>query len=139
MNLPKKSTAIEVQIVNAFIDGERGGNPAGVVVNANGMTAVQKLATAKAVGLSETAFVLASQIATFKLEFFTPTRQIAHCGHATIATFSLLQQLGMVSQGLHSKETIDGKRDIVVRVDWVVQLPSERHRRRVYRPAHFRR
>jgi PhzF family phenazine biosynthesis protein len=105
---------IDVQIVNAFIDGETGGNPAGVVVDANILTADQKLKVAQQVGLSETAFVSASDTATIKLEFFTPTRQIAHCGHATIATFSLLRQLGVVGEGHLSKETIDGNRDILV-------------------------
>ena len=105
---------IEVLIVNAFIDGATGGNPAGVVVNANALTEAQKQKVAQQVGLSETAFVSASDVATIKLEFFTPARQIAHCGHATIATFSLLRQLGMVGEGRLSKETIDGNRDILV-------------------------
>lgn len=105
---------IDVQIVNAFIDGATGGNPAGVVVDANTLTAPQKLKVAQQVGLSETAFVCASDTATIRLEFFTPTRQIAHCGHATIAAFSLLRQLGVVGEGHLSKETIDGNRDILV-------------------------
>ncbi|MFO7646959.1 PhzF family phenazine biosynthesis protein [Halomonas campaniensis] len=105
---------IDVQVVNAFIDGNMGGNPAGVVVDANALTAAQKLKVARQVGLSETAFVSASDTATIKLEFFTPTRQIAHCGHATVATFSLLRQLGIIGEGRHSKETVDGNRDILV-------------------------
>jgi PhzF family phenazine biosynthesis protein len=105
---------IEVQIVNAFIDGATGGNPAGVVVDANTLTAAQKLKVAQRVGLSETAFVSMSDSATIKLEFFTPMRQIAHCGHATIATFTLLRQRGLVGEGHLSKETIDGNRDILV-------------------------
>jgi PhzF family phenazine biosynthesis protein len=105
---------IEVRIVNAFIDGSTGGNPAGVVVDANALSAGQKLKVAQQVGLSETAFVSASDTATVKLEFFTPTRQIAHCGHATVAAFSLSRQLGLVGEGRLSKETIDGNRDIVV-------------------------
>ena len=105
---------IEVQIVNAFIDGTTGGNPAGVVVDANGLTGTQKLKVAQQVGLSETAFVSASDVATVKLEFFTPTRQIPHCGHATIATFSLLWKMGAVGEGRLSKETTDGNRVILV-------------------------
>jgi len=42
------------------------------------------------------AFVSPSRTANFKLEFFTPTRQISHCGHATIATFSYLVQQGLL-------------------------------------------
>lgn len=108
---------VEVHIVNAFVDGDAGGNPAGVVVDANGLTAEQKLRIARDVGLSETAFVSSSAQATLKLEFFTPSRQIAHCGHATVATFSLLRQLGLLAEGKHSKETVDGCRDVVIAAD----------------------
>jgi PhzF family phenazine biosynthesis protein len=105
---------IEVQIINAFIDGESGGNPAGVVLDADGLSAQQKLKIAAKVGLSETAFVSSSKSADFKLDFFTSTRQIAHCGHATIATFSYLQQLSRIGKAATSKETIDGNRDIFI-------------------------
>jgi len=103
---------ISVPIVNAFIDGERGGNAAGVVLNAQSFSNEQKLAIAAQIGLSETAFVSPSQSADFKLEFFTPTRQIAHCGHATVATFSYLNQQGLLTSAETSKETIDGRREI---------------------------
>ncbi len=110
---------IPVHIVHAFADGFAGGNPAGVVVDANGLSTGQKLHIAQQVGLSETAFVSASDKATLKLEFFTPTRQIAHCGHATIATFSLLRHIGSVADGHLSKETIDGIRAITVHGDTI--------------------
>lgn len=111
MNKLKK---VEVQIVNAFVDHDKGGNPAGVVLNADDFTSEQKLKIAAAVGLSETAFVSQSKVAAFKLDFFTPTRQIAHCGHATIAAFSYLIQLGMIENSNSSKETIDGNRAIII-------------------------
>lgn len=103
---------INVPIVNAFIDDTYGGNPAGVVLNAEQYSSQQKQAIAAGVGLSETAFVSGSECADFKLEFFTPSRQIAHCGHATIAAFSYLQQEGLLKTQHSSKETIDGCRDI---------------------------
>ena len=105
---------IEIQIINAFIDGDGGGNPAGVVLDADEFSAMQKLEIAAKVGLSETAFVSSSKSADFKLDFFTPKRQIAHCGHATIATFSYLQQLGRIGKEATSKETIDGNRNIFI-------------------------
>ena len=105
---------VDVHIVNSLTDGAVGGNPAGVVIDADALSTEQKLAVARKVGLSETAFVSKSRVATVKLDFFTPTRQIAHCGHATIATFSLLRQLGRVSEGKLTKETVDGCRDILV-------------------------
>ena len=105
---------VSVEIVNAFIDGDSGGNPAGVVLDATILSHEQKLKTAQKIGLSETAFVSESRVATIKLEFFTPERQIAHCGHATIATFSRMSELGLVKDGRMSKETIDGTREIIV-------------------------
>jgi PhzF family phenazine biosynthesis protein len=102
----------KIQIVKAFVDNGAGGNAAGVVLDADDLSTADKLAIANAVALSETAFVSRSDSCDVKLEFFTPNRQIAHCGHATIATFGLLRQLGRV-QGAHSsKETIDGRREI---------------------------
>lgn len=108
---------IEVQIINAFVDNEKGGNPAGVVFNADNLTNEEKLKIAAKIGVSETSFVSKSKIADFKLDFFTPTRQIAHCGHATIATFSYLSQSGKISSPNSSKETIDGRREILIQGD----------------------
>jgi len=106
--------SIDVRIVNALTDAKVGGNPAGVVLDADALDARQKLEIARRVGLSETAFVSKSEIATIKLEFFTPSRQIAHCGHATIATFALLSALKRVNDGWLTKETIDGIRNVLV-------------------------
>ena len=103
---------IEAHIINAFVDGNLGGNPAGVVLNADDLSNSQKLEIAATIGLSETAFVSSSKVADFKLDFFTPTKQIAHCGHATIATFVYLRELGLITKSRTSKETIDGNREI---------------------------
>ncbi|MBT2162894.1 PhzF family phenazine biosynthesis protein [Zobellia barbeyronii] len=103
---------ITVQILNAFAENGKGGNPAGVVLNTDALTAENKLEIARKVGLSETAFVSKSKTADFKLDFFTPNKQIAHCGHATVATFSYLKQIGALKSSSSSKETIDGKRKI---------------------------
>ncbi|WP_259970919.1 PhzF family phenazine biosynthesis protein [Leisingera caerulea] len=92
-----------------------GGNPAGVVLDADGLSDAQMLEIAQKVGLSETAFVSRSRTEGFKLDFFTPARRIAHCGHATIATFSYLAELGRVEEGETSKETVDGPRKIIIR------------------------
>jgi len=108
---------VKIQIINAFIDGESGGNPAGVVLDADKFSSRQKSKIAAKIGLSEIAFVSSSKSADFKLDFYTPTRQIAHCGHATIATFSYLQQLGRIGKPTSSKETIDGNRNIFIDCD----------------------
>ena len=108
---------VTVQILNAFTENDQGGNPAGVVLDADALSHENKLAIAQKVGLSETAFVSSSKTADFKLDFYTPTKQIAHCGHATIAAFSYLKQLGLLKGNSSSKETIDGNRKIEIQGD----------------------
>ncbi|WP_417684820.1 PhzF family phenazine biosynthesis protein [Roseibium sp.] len=113
---------ITTRVVSSFIPSTHAagsnsaqGNPAGVVLDADGLTDGEMLEIAAKIGLSETAFVSASRTEGFKLDFFTPTRRIAHCGHATIAAFSILADLGKVEDGLTSKETVDGPRKIIIR------------------------
>ncbi|MFM9839917.1 MAG: PhzF family phenazine biosynthesis protein [Cyclobacteriaceae bacterium] len=107
-----------LKIVYAFSISGTGGNPAGVVLNADALSNQEKQSIAAKAGLSEVAFVSKSIQADFKLEFFTPTRQIAHCGHATIAAFTYLKQQGLIKGDRSSKETIDGNRDIYFKNDF---------------------
>ena len=106
---------IPAQIVNGFVTGGIGGNPAGVVLDADELGETEMLDIAAKIGLSETAFVSSSDTEGFKLDFFTPNRRIAHCGHATIATFSYLAELGRIAEGETSKETVDGPRKISIK------------------------
>jgi len=103
---------VKMQIVNAFIRNGADGNPAGVVLDADGLGEREMQTIATNAGLSETAFVSQSETETFKLDFFTPNRRIAHCGHATVGAFSVLAGLGRVQEGWSSKETVDGPRAI---------------------------
>ena len=99
---------IKLYSVNAFTAHDRGGNPAGVVLNANRLSEQQMLSIAKQIGYSETAFVSNSSKATHRVRFFTPTEEVDLCGHATIATWSLMQQQALHSPGTYSQETLAG-------------------------------
>ncbi|WP_209428362.1 PhzF family phenazine biosynthesis protein [Pararhodobacter sp. SW119] len=106
---------IPVHIVNAFTLNGTGGNPAGVVLDADDLTEGMMQSIAAQTGLSETAFVSRSPTEGARLDFFTPTRRIAHCGHATIAAFALLRTEGRIADGTTSKQTVDGPRRIQLR------------------------
>ncbi|WP_319544981.1 PhzF family phenazine biosynthesis protein [Ruegeria conchae] len=106
---------VTVEIVHGFVDGGAGGNPAGVVLDADKLGEQDMQTVAARVGLSETAFVSQSKTEGFKLDFFTPNRRIAHCGHATIAAFSHLDALGRIPNPNTSKETVDGPRRILMK------------------------
>jgi len=103
---------IQVHRVHSFTDSGTGGNPAGVVLDADALDSAARQNIAAALGWSETAFVSRSDKANVRLEFYTPNRQIAHCGHATVATFGLLRALGRVGEGVLHKDTVDGLREI---------------------------
>jgi PhzF family phenazine biosynthesis protein len=70
------------------------GNPAGVLLDADGLADSAMQAIARAVGFNETAFVLPSTRADLRLRYFTPGHEVDLCGHATVATFVLLHQRG---------------------------------------------
>jgi PhzF family phenazine biosynthesis protein len=69
----------------AFTRDPSGGNPAGVVLDADGATdaAMQRLAAD--VGYSETAFLVPRADGAFDVRYFSPVAEVPFCGHATIA------------------------------------------------------
>jgi PhzF family phenazine biosynthesis protein len=77
----------EILRLAAFTDDPRGGNPAGVVLDAAGLDAAQMQAIATEVGYSETAFVDGDAV-----RYFSPAIEVPFCGHATIATAVALAQ-----------------------------------------------
>lgn len=77
-------------LVDAFTQNRFEGNRAGVVFDADSLSTDQKQAIAAEINASETAFVSASTVADYKVEFFTPQCPIDFCGHATLATFHML-------------------------------------------------
>ena len=119
---------IEVILVNSFTVKGKGGNPAGVVLNADGLTDAQKLKIAQAVGYSETAFVSSDDDADFEVSFFTTTDEVDFCGHATLATFSTLYQKGILTAGTYTQRTKVGILSVTIepsgKVIMAQQLPQ---------------
>ncbi len=99
---------IKVELVRAFSNEGAGGNPAGVVFDAGALSEDKMQETAAEVGYSETAFVLPSEDADYRVRFFTPNTEVDLCGHATIATFSTMLAKGMIQPGFIKQETRAG-------------------------------
>jgi trans-2,3-dihydro-3-hydroxyanthranilate isomerase len=96
---------IRIRHVDAFTDRTFGGNPAGVVPIAQGLTDQEMQSIANEMNLSETAFILPSDKADFRIRWFTPKREIQFCGHATIASLHVLAEdvkYGMNKDGVFS-------------------------------------
>ncbi|CEH33984.1 PhzF family phenazine biosynthesis protein [Romboutsia lituseburensis] len=100
--------SLKKYIVNAFTKEGTGGNGAGVVLNCENLSVEDMQNIAKEINLSETAFVQQSDKANFKVRFFTPTEEVDLCGHATIATFTLLRNLEIIEKGVLTQETKAG-------------------------------
>ncbi len=73
--------------VDSFTDVKFTGNPAGVIANADGLTEYSMQEIARELNNSETAFVFSSDNDEYDvhLRYFTPSREVPICGHATIA------------------------------------------------------
>lgn len=75
----------------AFSDGERGGNPAGVVIGERLPSATEMQASAAALGYSETVFA-APQAEGWRVRYFSPAGEVDFCGHATVALGAALAE-----------------------------------------------
>ncbi|MCU4926855.1 PhzF family phenazine biosynthesis protein [Halobacteria archaeon AArc-dxtr1] len=115
---------IRVRQVDAFADEPLAGNPAGVVPDADGLSADQMQAIASELAVSETAFVRESDVADRRLRYFTPTTEVDCCGHATIGTFAHLHEAGEVA-GTTTVETNAGVLDVEVDPDGTVWMSQD--------------
>ena len=83
-------------VVDAFTNQRFAGNPAGVVFDAEGLDDGEMQAIAAEFNLSETTFILPPETseASVRFRWFTPTVEVAMCGHATIAGAHALSESG---------------------------------------------
>jgi PhzF family phenazine biosynthesis protein len=76
----------------AFSADPAGGNPAGVVLDATGLSNAEMQRVAAEVGYSETAFLVPGGEGHFEVRYFSPKAEVPFCGHATIASAAAYAQ-----------------------------------------------
>lgn len=108
--------------ISSFAKTAQGGNLAGIVLDADRLSDNEMLRIASFLGFSETAFVMKSEPADFKLRFFTPSDEVDLCGHATIGTFCAMASLGRIKPGNYLQETKAGILSIEIRKDLSVMM-----------------
>ena len=87
--------------VDAFTDQLFGGNPAAVVTLESWLNDETLQLIAKENNLAETAFIVPCA-SDFELRWFTPSSEVALCGHATLATAHVLvTHLGIKSEQIN--------------------------------------
>lgn len=93
-------------ILRSFVSKNGGGNKAAVVFDDIGMSESQMLRITKKNNFSETAFIdfRKSDENKYMIRYFTPEEEVDICGHAALASFHLLKQLGYLkgSKAYHS-------------------------------------
>ena len=112
-------------LVDAFTTDPLSGNAAGVVPDADGLSAEQCQAIARELAVSETAFISSSTEADRRIRFFTPTQEVDLCGHATIAAHTSLHDDGQIDTGSHSLETAVGVVAIEIEADGTVWMTQD--------------
>lgn len=88
--------SVSVHHYDAFSVEANKGNPAGVVLDSEGLTDEDMQEVAKQIGFNETAFPLKSNRADFRIRYFTPGREMDLCGHATIGTVVAMKEQGLL-------------------------------------------
>lgn len=81
------NSKIDITVIDAFTTKAFSGNPAACVVTPSPLSAELMKDIALEMNLSETAFAVpvAGKINEYQLRWFTPTREVPLCGHATLA------------------------------------------------------
>ncbi|MFC9414598.1 PhzF family phenazine biosynthesis protein [Bacillus mobilis] len=102
---------IKIFHYDAFTNKPNMGNPAGVVLEADGLTEGEMQRIAEKVGFNETSFVLSSKVADIRMSFFTPGFEMDLCGHGTVGTIFALRERGLLEE--KSNLTIETKAGIL--------------------------
>lgn len=108
---------VEVFQVDAFTTRPFGGNPAGVVLDAEGLSEAQMQKIAAEMSVAETAFLSRTSRpgADHRLRWFTPSgKEITFCGHATVATVHALVETGRLNGDRVVFDTLGGLLPVAV-------------------------
>ncbi|MFQ5597002.1 MAG: PhzF family phenazine biosynthesis protein [Nitrospiria bacterium] len=112
--------------VDAFTDKAFSGNPAAVFILPEAQNERWMQSVAAEMNLSETAFLYPGSD-LFHLRWFTPTREVALCGHATLATAHILWETGRLAPNHPAHfETQSGRLNALKVDNWIeLDFPSE--------------
>ena len=84
--------------VDVFTDKPFLGNPVAVVLDADGLRSEEMQRIACWTNLSETTFVLKSEVADYRLRIFTPRQELPFAGHPTIGAAHAALESGFVAR-----------------------------------------
>ncbi len=91
-------SGLQFFVIDAFAHSAYSGNPAGVVLRADRLDDAQRVAIAREINAAETAFLTGvDDLSTPPgLRWFTPSREVEFCGHATLAAAHAMREVGLL-------------------------------------------
>jgi PhzF family phenazine biosynthesis protein len=123
------------RILNVFAETTLGGNPLAVFEDARGIDDATMQALALQFNLSETTFVLPSEVATARVRIFTPTFEMPFAGHPTLGTAHVVRDL----TGAGDAVTLEMKAGVIPVAAsgdrWTLSANAPRHRSPAAAPA----
>jgi len=84
--------------VDVFTERPFFGNPVAVVIGAEGLDSAQMQRIARWTNLSETTFLLRSELADYRLRIFTPAQELPFAGHPTIGSAHAALESGFIKK-----------------------------------------
>jgi PhzF family phenazine biosynthesis protein len=106
--------------VDVFTSVPFQGNPVAVVIGAEGLDTAAMQRIANWTNLSETTFLLKSQVADYKLRIFTPRQELPFAGHPTVGSAHAALESGFIERkGRIRQECGAGILDLTVEGDTI--------------------
>ena len=100
--------SVTVHIARAFCRKSLGGNPAGVAILNAPLSPFHMQTIASLLNFSETIFLLQKGEHDYLAKYYTPTSAIDFCGHASLAAFGVLSQIGALKSTACTLDTPAG-------------------------------
>ena len=98
---------LEINVIDAFTDTVFKGNPAAVIITNEWLSDDLMQSIAFENNLSETAFIVSDAEELYHIRWFSPSSEIAFCGHATLASaFVLFKKFPTVNAIKFSAEAV---------------------------------
>lgn len=131
---------MKLYVVDAFTAVKFSGNQAGVaLLEAEEEFPADGVMQALAAELkhSETAFVKQTGPMACHIRYFTPAGEVDLCGHATIASFTLMRELGLAAEGIWDLKTLAGELKIAVEQSAVWMDMAPPRELRAFQPEEY--
>jgi PhzF family phenazine biosynthesis protein len=112
--------SLTIYQVDSFANKPFAGNPAGVCILPKAADETWMQQVAREMDLSETSFLYRKPDGAFQLRWFTPTIEVALCGHATLASAHVLWETAILNRSEAAQfDTLSGRLTCQSRSDWI--------------------